>query len=493
MSKHRRTSSDNRHGASRVGNISMSGSTSASPGSALTAGGGGGGGPTATVVVASPTPTTFVVELPHRGPNGEGGHYSGPVDTTNKLPHGTGGLLTQDGTRYVGTFAAGKMEGLGGWITANGDMFIAHFVNGIFQPGKECQVTGQWTPLDLAGGEVEVGGFTLKVLVDEHGQQYTGQVDATKKLPNGFGVGQFDGGKRTYLGEIVDGQFHGYGLEAFNDGAYHLGEYAHNKLHGQGTFTAPNGESYVGEWKDDKMHGQGTFTFANGNVYQGEWKEGTQHGQGTYTFANGDVYVYKGEYKGGKAHGAGVLFHRDGRRLVGHFQEGVPHGDCDEFDDGALLWSGKYFKGARLETQLPDLVPFKVDEDGVQKEDLQCLICLCVLDNPVQLYLVRDPMVPCGASDTSTGHNFCRPCAGKLPHDKGCPQCHGTLDHWEPTLDTDLSAEADAVHGSCDGQVWLNNDLVPCPWTGTLQEHRQQHRSLEIHYKVVSSPEAPVQ
>ena len=98
---------------------------------------------------------------------------------------------------------------------------------------------------------------------------------------------QWSGDK--YVGELMDGKFHGQGTYTHANGNRYVGEYKDGKRTGQGTYTFANGNKYVGEWRDDKYNGQGTLTFADGEKYFGEFRDNNYNGQGTFTFADGTI------------------------------------------------------------------------------------------------------------------------------------------------------------------------------------------------------------
>ena len=103
---------------------------------------------------------------------------------------------------------------------------------------------------------------------------------------------------RKYVGEFLDGQFHGWGTFTFPDGRKYVGEFRNGVKHGQGTFTFSSrtgpmaqfaGQKYVGELRNDSFNGQGIYTFPDGAKYVGEFKNDKRHGQGTFTFPDGSV------------------------------------------------------------------------------------------------------------------------------------------------------------------------------------------------------------
>lgn len=56
--------------------------------------------------------------------------------------------------------------------------------------------------------------------------------------------------------------------------------------------------SYDGDWVDGQMHGFGTYRFADGTTYEGVMRDNWPEGEGTARYSDGGVYV--GRWKAGK-------------------------------------------------------------------------------------------------------------------------------------------------------------------------------------------------
>ncbi|MBR6784208.1 MAG: leucine-rich repeat protein [Clostridia bacterium] len=78
----------------------------------------------------------------------------------------------------------------------------------------------------------------------------------------------------SYEGEIVDGQFHGYGVYRWSNGASYEGEWKNGNFRGHGVYRWADGDVYDGEWKDDKRHGNGKWIYADGSYFTGVWENG---------------------------------------------------------------------------------------------------------------------------------------------------------------------------------------------------------------------------
>ena len=93
-------------------------------------------------------------------------------------------------------------------------------------------------------------------------------------VPHGTGRAVADRGKlrlyetpKVYVGEMMDGVFHGQGTLTFNEpgGREYTGAFVLGRMCGHGTYTwgplYKQGFVYVGAMHDDQMHGMGKMTF----------------------------------------------------------------------------------------------------------------------------------------------------------------------------------------------------------------------------------------
>jgi len=173
-----------------------------------------------------------------------------------------------DGSRYVGSLANGKRNGVGVYTYANGDTY-----------------TGMWLNDDM----------------------------------HGRGIYNFaDGGR--YEGEWRDDKMHGYGSRTWPDGDRYHGEWRAGKKHGRGTYTFNSGDRYVGDWVDDAMQGNGVYTWKDGGRYEGAWHDDKQNGHGVRVFSDG--VRYEGDWKDDQAHGQGTRRDPDGDVFTGRWQNG---------------------------------------------------------------------------------------------------------------------------------------------------------------------------
>jgi len=181
-----------------------------------------------------------------------------------------------DGTKYVGGFKNGMLNGQGTYSWADGNKYVGEF--------KDEKRTGQGSFYFLAS------------------DQWKGDI---------------------YVGEFLDGIRNGQGTYTFSNGGKYAGEFRNGKITGQGTQSWPNGDKYVGEFLDFKRNGQGTYTFSNGGKYVGEYKDGKRNGRGTFFWASGGKYV--GGFRDDAFDGQGTEFGPTGNIIYsGKYLNGEP-------------------------------------------------------------------------------------------------------------------------------------------------------------------------
>ncbi len=89
-----------------------------------------------------------------------------------------------------------------------------------------------------------------------------------------------------------------FGTLAGNDGKY-VGEFMDGKFHGQGTYTVAYAFKYVGEFRDGNRNGQGAFISVMGDRYVGEWRDNLRNGQGIEYRGDGTI-LKSGQWADGK-------------------------------------------------------------------------------------------------------------------------------------------------------------------------------------------------
>ena len=285
----------------------------------------------------------------------------------------------ENGDRYVGQVSNNKKNGVGTYITINGNKYVGEWKDDIMEgQGILIDQDGKYEGKFLNGLMHGNGILTLK-----NGRVYKGQFKDNKMHGNGI-LTDADG---KYEGQFFNGLMHGNGVLTLNNGQVfrgefknnkyvssqtsnqvdftnangdrYIGEVLNNKKHGSGTYIDANGNKYAGQWKNNMMHGNGILTLSNGRVFKGDFKNNKyvnsmssnkvdvtldngdryigevlnnkMHGHGTYLDANGNKYV--GEWKNNMMHGQGVLKSSNGEKYQGEFKNNKKHGDGNYTDE----------------------------------------------------------------------------------------------------------------------------------------------------------------
>lgn len=142
----------------------------------------------------------------------------------------------------------------------------------------------------------------------------------------------------VYVGQWLNGERDGLGVQSWPDGSRYEGEWKNNKASGHGKLTHSDGDTYEGGWADDMANGHGFYSHSNGARFEGHWKNDKQDGHGVETWPDGAKYI--GQYKDGKKQGKGELYFADGSVYKGDFT------DNDITGYGIYTWKdGKVYEG----------------------------------------------------------------------------------------------------------------------------------------------------
>lgn len=143
-----------------------------------------------------------------------------------------------------------------------------------------------------------------------------------------------------YVGEIVGGCRHGYGVMSFSaTGDVYEGYFQNDAITGTGTFKYANGDIYEGGFLNSLKHGQGKFTYANGNSYVGSFENDVRSGQGVFKWASGASY--EGSFSNELKNGYGVMTYESGDRYEGFFKN-----DMRDGEKGVYMWAnGERYNG----------------------------------------------------------------------------------------------------------------------------------------------------
>ena len=207
------------------------------------------------------------------------------------MRYGKGKYIMPNGNYYIGGVCRDEFQG-------NGTLYIK---NG------EISYKGFWINSNIAYNVTETkdGIKRLGTFLDN---EFTPYPKTYKRLR---GECKF----YTYIGEVVDGKRHGYGINILC-----------------------NGFCYVGEWSDDKRNGTGTY-YTLGQCYKGEFRDDKENGHGTIYFSAGTIYYENGDkleckFVDGDALGHGVLYKSDGTTFEGEWTSYIDASDVVETKNG---------------------------------------------------------------------------------------------------------------------------------------------------------------
>lgn len=147
-----------------------------------------------------------------------------------------------------------------------------------------------------------------------------------------------------YIGQLLDGARHGYGVCLKQDRTVVTGTWDKNIQHSETVvycpsgmqikgycidnrldrkvqMTWPDGSSYTGDLEDRLRHGKGTFTWPDGSSYKGGWVGDNEDGYGELRAPDGSI-IFEGIWVGGLKHGAGTSYLENGLIMKCDYQNG---------------------------------------------------------------------------------------------------------------------------------------------------------------------------
>ena len=190
--------------------------------------------------------------------------YKGEFDEEG-LQHGRGFEVWSDGTKYLGYYYHGNIQGEGRLSRENGVICQGNFITIDPQAGRSYENV----VLHGAGKEIWPNGV-----------KYEGEFHYGKKN----GKGRLECEEWEYSGQFAEDEMHGEGTMIWKNGNKYIGEWAKGMKNGKGKFKYANGKSYNGEFLEDEKHGQGEMKFRDGKIYDGQWVNGKQNGTGIFSY-----------------------------------------------------------------------------------------------------------------------------------------------------------------------------------------------------------------
>jgi len=200
---------------------------------------------------------------------------------------------------------------------------------------------GEWKESTYSGRVVNGRYHGFGVQLTSGGVRYEG--DWRENLKHGYGVSVSPSGD-SYDGNYRNGVEHGYGRQVSVEREdLYEGEFQNGERHGQGRAeSADGGGSYEGEWYEGRVHGQGVWSYSNGIIYEGAFVDDERHGYGKAVNSDGDGY--EGEWANGRRHGRGVQFFADGATFDGTFSNGQMYGrGVAKYSNGSV-YKGEFLR-----------------------------------------------------------------------------------------------------------------------------------------------------
>ena len=215
---------------------------------------------------------------------------------------GQGVYLFPSGSRYVGEFTDGEVNGDGICYYKSGGKYDGQWKNRMPQ-GKGARTYKDGTQF--------IGKWRKGQPIDDDGN-----VIVNKNTDDGTDI-QFG----CLLGDCSDG----LGLYGFPDGSKYEGNFKAGKAEAAGTFFYTNGDRYVGNFKRNFSDGSGVVYHADGKKTKGVWKHGEYIGE-VKPDEDPERIEKTGCIRGNCDDGTGVFTYPDGARYIGAFKNGKPHG-----------------------------------------------------------------------------------------------------------------------------------------------------------------------
>eukprot|EP00448_Togula_jolla_P022859 CAMPEP_0170580146 /NCGR_PEP_ID=MMETSP0224-20130122/6357_1 /TAXON_ID=285029 /ORGANISM="Togula jolla, Strain CCCM 725" /LENGTH=301 /DNA_ID=CAMNT_0010903209 /DNA_START=49 /DNA_END=952 /DNA_ORIENTATION=+ len=147
------------------------------------------------------------------------------------------------------------------------------------------------------------------------------------------GPGNMDLKEGRFVGDMLAGKRHGYGIQFYTGGSKYEGQWVDDKWNGTGRFEHKDGDWYQGEWFNNRAHGQGVYVHTDGTKYEGQWKNNKQDGMGVEEWSDGSFYK------------VGQLSWPDGSTYEGSISQEYIHGMAFT---GGVMAEATMVSGARI-------------------------------------------------------------------------------------------------------------------------------------------------
>jgi hypothetical protein len=235
-----------------------------------------------------------------------------------------------NGDRYRGELRAGKKNGRGVYIWADGKVYSGEFADdemdgyGVLEESGGVSYFGYWSGGRRDGPGLEMREGSLEFQRWEKGEEKESSPGGEILSPDYNWV---------YLSpQVKEGLAHGKGSAISIDGRYVIrnGRFENGHLV-QGILIYPDGSVFSGSFRDGWLS-NGQIVESDGRVYRGELLRQIPQGAGALSLEDGTRY--EGGFDEGLFDGKGTLFYPFGAKYSGTFRNGLLHGNIEFSTEG---------------------------------------------------------------------------------------------------------------------------------------------------------------
>ena len=158
------------------------------------------------------------------------------------------------------------------------------------------------------------------------GDKYIGQFEND----NFNGYGKYSTKKSCYMGEFVNNQIEGFGIEKWNDSdSYYIGNYIQQIKKGYGIFVLNNNLSYEGEFNDNNFNGYGTLIINKDILVKGFFTNNYIDKYNVFYENINENKIYEGEISDiFEFEGFGILYENNSRKIsIGNWKGNKLNGE----------------------------------------------------------------------------------------------------------------------------------------------------------------------
>ena len=236
-----------------------------------------------------------------------------PSCISGDCANGEGTWLAKDGSKYVGQWKNGKMDGLGRYMYPDGTVYDGGWKNGKINgqgtwvnpeglkyegEWKDDMMNGQGILISPDGkvheGEWHHGEFRVPLNVsslsgDTANEEFLAheelKVQETLSLSNDKTYDSQPGVEREILTYPINTEHAVIPGEEMNNEKESIippgdpkneDQTIAEPAYGRDTYIYPDGGKYEGDWKDGKRNGRGIYTYPDGGIYEGQWSDGKE-------------------------------------------------------------------------------------------------------------------------------------------------------------------------------------------------------------------------